>query len=110
MFKIMGEFIEAVKLSFTWSGRFSRRQFILIYLGGLLMVLILFLMRFLGWDEDLIFMFGYLGGLIFSLVFVGAMVRRLHDLDKSGWYGLLLLIPLVGFFFLMYLIFDEGSS
>lgn len=37
-------------------------------------------------------------------------VRRLNDLDKSGWMSLLLLVPLVNFFMGLYLIFAAGSE
>lgn len=30
-------------------------------------------------------------------------VRRLHDIGKSGWYLLLILIPIFGWFFVLYL-------
>lgn len=36
--------------------------------------------------------------------------RRLHDLNKSGWYLLLSLIPLIGFLFALYLIFAPGDA
>lgn len=109
---IVGQFIEAVKLSFIWSGRFSRRQFILILFGGILMeFLIGILLWFLGWDEDLIFKFVDLIVLIFFVVFVGAAIRRFHDIDKSGWYVLLLFIPLVGFVvFVLDLILEQGKE
>jgi uncharacterized membrane protein YhaH (DUF805 family) len=39
-------------------------------------------------------------GLVFSLGFlipsIAVTVRRLHDLDKSGWWYFIILIPLVG--------------
>lgn len=35
-------------------------------------------------------------------------VKRLHDLDKSGWYFLVYLIPIVGSFFIFYLWFAKG--
>ena len=36
-------------------------------------------------------------------------VRRLHDLDKSGWYLLLVLIPLVGAIILIVWACQEGT-
>ena len=38
------------------------------------------------------------------------VVRRLHDLNKSGWMGLLLLIPVVQFFFMIYLLLASGTA
>ena len=37
-------------------------------------------------------------------------VRRLHDLDLSGWWMLLMLVPLVNFFFALYMLFFKGTD
>ncbi len=49
----------------------------------------------------------YLAELYIQLIFT---IRRLHDLDKSGTLALLLLIPLINFFFALYLIFAPGTK
>lgn len=36
-------------------------------------------------------------------------VKRLHDVDKSGWLYLLFLVPVVNFFFGLYLLFADGT-
>jgi uncharacterized membrane protein YhaH (DUF805 family) len=36
--------------------------------------------------------------------------RRFNDLDKSGWYSILILIPFVNFFVGLYLIFGPGTK
>jgi uncharacterized membrane protein YhaH (DUF805 family) len=36
-------------------------------------------------------------------------VRRLHDTDRSGWFVLLALIPLVGFIILLVFYVQEGT-
>jgi len=36
-------------------------------------------------------------------------VQRLHDLDKSGWLYLLMLVPLVNLIFYLYLLFAPGT-
>lgn len=36
-------------------------------------------------------------------------VKRLHDVDKSGWFILLCLIPIVGFIFALYMLFADGT-
>ncbi len=53
-------------------------------------------------------------GIIYSLaVFVPSLavgVRRLHDVDKSGWWLLLVLIPVVGVLVLIYFAATEGTQ
>ena len=39
-----------------------------------------------------------------------AGVKRCHDLDKSGWLYLLLVIPVVGSIFSLYLLFAKGTE
>lgn len=53
----------------------------------------------------------YAAGII-ALIVVGTLfgIQRLHDLDKSGWLYLVMLIPLVGAFFSFYLIFAPGTK
>lgn len=37
-------------------------------------------------------------------------IKRLHDLDRSGWWYLLCLIPLVNIIMAIYLLFFKGSE
>ena len=37
------------------------------------------------------------------------MIRRLHDLDKSGYFALLAIVPLIGFIFSIYLFCAPGQ-
>lgn len=41
-------------------------------------------------------------------IFMG--IKRLHDLDKSGWLYLIGLIPIVNIFFAIYLIAFKGTA
>ena len=36
--------------------------------------------------------------------------RRLHDIDKSGWFQLLFLIPVIGWIILIYWAAQEGKE
>lgn len=36
-------------------------------------------------------------------------VKRLHDIDKSGWLILLCLVPVVNFFWGLYILFADGT-
>jgi uncharacterized membrane protein YhaH (DUF805 family) len=59
-------------------------------------------------------MIGMLGIGVFYLVTIVISVmfskRRLNDLNRSGWWFLLFIIPIVNLFFAIYLIFFPGSS
>lgn len=47
-----------------------------------------------------------IGALSISIIYAR---RRLHDLDQSGWLSILSFIPLINFFFGLYLIFVPGT-
>ena len=36
--------------------------------------------------------------------------RRLHDLGKNGWLSVLILIPLIGLFFWLWMVFGPGDA
>jgi len=50
------------------------------------------------------------GGLAAFLISLSAWVRRLHDLDQTGWLLLLMFIPLVGLPMLVVLLFAPGTA
>lgn len=41
---------------------------------------------------------------------IGVLVRRLHDVEKSGWFAFIMLIPLVGIIWLIVLLATEGTQ
>lgn len=50
------------------------------------------------------------GGFYFLICSYSMAVRRLHDLNKNGWWVFLLLIPLIGTLFLMFLMTSKGTD
>ena len=56
---------------------------------------------------------GIIGNLYSLAVFLpslGVLVRRLHDVGKSGWFFLIILIPLIGAIWLLILLFRDGEQ
>ena len=70
-----------------------------VFVGGMLMAV----STVLGMA---VLVLAYVAMLIFSLA-LG--VRRLHDLDKSGWWLLLMIVPLVNLGMAIYLLFFVGT-
>ncbi|MFE9632686.1 DUF805 domain-containing protein [Streptomyces sp. NPDC006463] len=48
--------------------------------------------------------------LVILLPCIGLTVRRLHDTGRSGWWYLLVLIPLIGWIWLIVLMATEGQA
>lgn len=95
----MNWFVQALKQYATFSGRARRPEywyFVLIYL---LIFIVLSIADAITGSFDADTGIGLLGGL-FALgmlvpwLAVGA--RRLHDTDRSGWWLLLVLLPVIG--------------
>jgi uncharacterized membrane protein YhaH (DUF805 family) len=107
----MNEFLKVVKNYVGFSGRAGRREYwmfflvyILIYFGLAILTAILptMLAKLLGL-VTLVFAVG----LLIPSIAVG--VRRLHDSDRSGWWMLLLFVPLAGLY-VLYLLIIEGTN
>ena len=48
-------------------------------------------------------------GLILFIPSLAVLIRRLHDIGKSGWMVLVALIPFVGVFWLLFLLITESA-
>lgn len=57
--------------------------------------------------------YGYLymiGALVHFIPSLAVLVRRLHDVGKSGWFYFIVLIPLVGAIWLLVLFCTDGDQ
>ncbi|MEM9248990.1 MAG: DUF805 domain-containing protein [Pseudomonadota bacterium] len=111
-------FFEAVQVVLgkyaTFSGRARRAEFWWFALFGLVVGIVLSILDgiIFGYGDD-----GTPNGLIstlFSLAIllpsIGVAVRRLHDKDMSGWWYLLIFVPILGFLVLLYFFVQKGTD
>ena len=94
---------EAFRRYFDFSGRSNRGEFWWFYLASLLISFVLGLID--------VALFGEVGqtygvlvniwGLIAFIPSIALGARRLHDIGRTGWWQLLMLIPLVGWIVLV---------
>ena len=92
----------------NFSGRARRSEYWFYTLCSFLISVVLQVIDFLiGFEDGLIVN-------IYSLaVFIPALavfVRRLHDVGKSGWMILLMFLPVIGWIWLLVLLFTDGDS
>ena len=97
-------FIESIKTCykkfFDFSGRASKSEFWWFQLY----VIIIYGMTFV-FQGDLVLVFSILA-IANTIPVYAADVRRLHDIDKSGWMVLISAIPFIGLFIFVLLISD----
>ena len=102
---IMDAMKSGVSNSFSLGGRSSRSEYWWFVLGGGIFNILCTVLA-VSIDEGLI---ALLPVLLLPAA-ITLVVRRLHDLGKSGWWFFIGLITLVGAIYLIYLFVQEGDS
>lgn len=87
---------------FTFSGRASRSEFWWWVLFTFLINIVLNIVN----SEPL----AILTVLALLIPNIAVTARRLHDIDKSGWWQLIMLIPIVGVFILIYWCIQKSTE
>ena len=107
------------KSPFSFNGRIRRIEYVLsCLLGGAVTAIAFWLgvgTSLIGASQNSGSGFG-IGVLIGFSTLIGGIwftiaqdVKRLHDVDKSGWLVVLLLIPIVNFILGLYMLFADGT-
>jgi len=97
----------------NFSGRARRSEYWYFAFFNLLVAILGYVIdNFLGLNFD-----EGAGGPFYLLVLLGTLlpglavlVRRLHDQNKSGWYVLIIFVPLIGSIWLLILLVTEGTN
>lgn len=103
------------ELFFTSKGRLNRKSYIYrsIFLSlvlSVIQVVLTFAANTIGALELLFAALLLVSGLFGFVASIMMLERRLHDLDKSGWWMLLLCVPLVNILFYIYILFFKGTE
>jgi len=102
----MNWYIDVLKKYAVFTGRARRTEYWMFVLFNILVILVVgFLDNRLGTGGIL----GVLYSLGVLLPSLGVAIRRLHDTDRSGWWLLICLVPLVGCIILFIFMVLEGT-
>lgn len=108
----MGETASADIRFFDLKSRIGRCRYVAYVLGLYLLAIVP-----AGIGFALMGVSGILGGLVLAATYIALLVyaigfgvRRLHDLDKTGWLMLLMIIPLVNIGLALYMLFAPGTT
>ncbi|MER5871158.1 DUF805 domain-containing protein [Streptomyces sp. NPDC002044] len=103
----MNYYTDVLKKYADFSGRARRREYWMYALIHIAIVVVLAIL------DSVLSIAPVLVGIYMVATLVPSLavtVRRLHDLGKSGWWYLIILVPLIGGIWLLVLTASEGQS
>ena len=104
----MNWYISVLKQYAVFSGRARRTEYWMFVLCNVIVMLLLGMVdKLIGGDNELISSIYSLAVLLPSLA---VAARRLHDTDRSAWWLLLGLIPIIGPLVLIYFMVCNGQQ
>ena len=95
----MSWYLEALKKYAVFSGRARRKEYWYFVLFNIIVAIVLSLIDLLLGTFSSASNIGLLSGIYGLAVIIPTLavtVRRLHDIDRTGWWILINLIPLIG--------------
>ena len=105
--------LEPLKKYAVFKGRSRRREYWLFSLFMAVVnydIAVLFLL--IGLETGafaLLSMLWNLVALVTAVPSVAVLVRRLHDVGKSGWYALAIFVPILGWLYCLFLLVKESE-
>lgn len=103
----MNWYISVLKQYAVFSGRAHRTEYWMFVLCNIVIMLLLSMVdKLIGGEQELVSSVYSLAVLLPSLA---VAARRLHDTDRSGWWLLIGLIPIIGTLVLIYFMVCNGQ-
>ena len=108
----MNWYLEVLKKYAVFGGRARRKEYWFFVLFNFIFAVVLAFIDGMIGTFDPETGYGVLSG-IYGLVVIipgiAVTIRRLHDTDRSGWWLLILFIPLIGAIWLLVLMVIDGT-
>ena len=107
----MNWYLEVLKKYAVFSGRARRKEYWYFFLFNIIISIVLVMIDSMTGSFSAEGGMGLLSGIYTLAVLIPSVavsVRRLHDTNRSGWWLLISLVPLIGgFVLLVFLVFDS---
>jgi uncharacterized membrane protein YhaH (DUF805 family) len=103
----MEHYIGALKNYATFTGRATRQEYWMFVLFNFIFMIIA------GTVDGVLGSYGLVSGIYGLGVLLPSLaiaIRRLHDIDKSGWFMLVSLIPIIGGLWLLIMFCTKGTD
>lgn len=106
-YSILDWFIKCIRHYARFNGRARRKEFWYFYLGQSILIILALLLDWLFGTRLLFYC-----SVAFSLILpsIAVTIRRLHDVNRSGWYSLMLILPLANFLVLFWLCSETKNT
>ena len=107
----MGWYLEALKKYAVFGGRSRRKEYWYFVLFSLIVSLVLSAIdALLGtFGSTNVGLLGGIYGLAVLIPSIAVSVRRLHDIDRTGWWVLIGLVPVIGTIVLLVFAASDGT-
>ena len=108
----MNWYIEVLKKYAVFSGRARRKEYWFFVLFNVIIIVVLTVIDAATGTYDETVGAGILSGIYLLAIFIPSLavaVRRLHDTGRSGWWNLIILIPLIGIIVLIVFLCLDGN-
>lgn len=110
----MNEYLSVLKNYAKFDGRARRREFWFFALFNLIASVVASILdRTLGLTFGPMVSYGYIYAVYAVAVIVPGVavsIRRMHDIGKSGWWLLIVFVPIIGGIWLLVLFVTKGQS
>ena len=104
----MNWYLKVFNQYFDFSGRARRKEYWMFTLFNLIITCLLSLLDFI-FETHYFTTFSFIYGMLAFIPSLAVLLRRLHDVGKTGWYILILFIPLIGAIWMLVLLSMEGE-
>jgi uncharacterized membrane protein YhaH (DUF805 family) len=104
----MNLYLKVINQYFDFSGRARRKEYWLFTLISIIITTSLSILDLL-FETFYFTTASYIYSMLVFIPSISVLLRRLHDIGKSGWYLFLLLIPFIGWVWLLVLLCMEGE-
>lgn len=108
----MNWYLEVLKKYAVFNGRARRKEYWYFVLFNIIISIVLAIIDSVTGSFSTEAGMGLLGGIYILAVLIPGIavsVRRLHDTDRSGWWLLIAVIPLIGAIVLLVFMVQEGK-
>ena len=104
----MNWYLDVLKKYAVFSGRARRQEYWMFFLFNMIIAIVLGVVEGIAGGPGIL---GLLYGLAVLIPGIAVSVRRLHDIDRSGWWLLIALVPLIGaIVLLVFMVLDSKAG